>query len=223
MSIRKTMLATASTLTIAAGLAATGALPANAATPGCHPNCVQIFSAKFGTTADPGFVETVLGGIAQAGVPTGLSPVSSTNPAGDLIVSNGGPVSTFYDKGLVSEAVNNHYAGLTAVQIEYAPQGQPTGLCASLAATAYQNEPLSLQSCSIPGRSVFIIDVADSPKTAPTYFPIVNASTTDFEHPFAMTINGNPSHQDFVPIRVRHLKGNPCDVPENQLWGSNVF
>jgi len=68
--------------------------------------------------------------------------------------------------------------------------------------------------------TVFIIDTADSPATAPTYFPIVNASTTDFAHPFAMTIEGNPAHERFLPIRVRHLIGNRHHVPENQLWGS---
>jgi len=37
---------------------------------------------------------------------------------------------------------------------------------------------------------------------------------------FAMTIGGNPAHERFLPIRVRHLIGNPHHVPENQLWGS---
>jgi hypothetical protein len=93
----------------------------------------------------------------------------------------------------------------------------------TLAATAYQNEGLSLQPCSTPGTTVFVIDTADSPASAPTYFPIVNASTTDFVHPFAMTIDGNPAHERFLPIRVRHLIGNPGHLLENQLWGSDVL
>jgi hypothetical protein len=223
MSIRRTLLAAASTLALTGGLVTAGAVSADAATPKCGPNCVQIFSAKFGTPTNPAFVETVFRGVARAGVPTGLSRVSGTDPAGDLIVSRGGPVSSFYADHMVSKEVNEHYGTLTAVQIEYAPKGHRTGLCASLARAAYQNEPLSLQSCRAPGRSVFIIDTADSPATAPTYFPIVNASTRDFHHPFAMTIVGNPRHRHFVPIIVRHLRHNPACVPSRQLWGSVVF
>jgi hypothetical protein len=223
MSIKSKVLAAVATLAVAGGLSTVGTPPASAATPQCGPHCVQIFSAKFGTPAHPRFVETVLRGIAKAGVPTGLHRVSSSNPAGDMIVSRAGKVSDFYAAGMVSAAVNNHYGNLQGVQIEYAPRGKATGLCAGLATTAYQNEGLSLEPCSTPGTTVFIIDTADSPATAPTYFPIVNASTTDFAHPFAMTIHGNPAHERFVRIRVRHLIGNPRHVPENQLWGSNVL
>jgi hypothetical protein len=223
MSIKTKILAAAATLTVAGGLSVTGTPAASAATPLCGPHCVQIFSAKFGTPANPGFVETVFRGIAKSGVPTGLHRVSSTNRAGDLIVSRVGPVSGFYASGMVSAAVNNHYGTLNAVQIEYAPRGNATGLCAALAKTAYQNEGLSLEPCTTPGTSVFIIDTADSPATAPTYFPIVNASTTDFVHPYTMTIAGNPAHHRFLRIRVRHLIGNPSRVPENQLWGSKVL
>jgi hypothetical protein len=165
----------------------------------------------------------VFRGIAKAGVPTGLHRVSGNNPAGDMIVRRAGMVSDFYAAGMVSAAVNNHYGTLQGVQIEYAPRGNATGLCAGLATTAYQNEPLTLEPCSTPGTTVFIIDTADSPATAPTYFPIVNGSTTNFAHPFAMTIDGNPAHTRFLPIRVRHLVGNPGHVPANRLWGSVVL
>jgi hypothetical protein len=223
MSIKTKALAVAATLTVAGGLSTVGTSSASAATPQCGPHCVQIFSAKFGTPANPGFVETMFGGIAKAGVPTGLHRVSGNDPAGDVIVSRAGMVSDFYAAGMVSAAVNNHYGNLQGVQIEYAPRGKATGLCAALATTAYQNEGLSLEPCSTPGTTVFVIDTADSPATAPTYFPIVTASTTDFVHPFAMTIEGNPAHERFLRIRVRHLIGNPGHVPENQLWGSNVL
>jgi hypothetical protein len=220
MSIKSKVLAAAAMVTLAGGLCTVGTLPAGAATPQCGPHCIEIFSAKFGTPEHPRFVESVFRGIAAPGVPTGLRRVSGNNPAGDMIVARAGTVSDFYAAGMVSAAVNNHYGNLRAVQIEYAPRGKATGLCAALATAAYQNERLTLQPCSTPGTTVFIIDTADSPATAPTYFPIVNGSTTDFAHPFAMTIDGNPAHERFLPIRVRHLRGNPGHVPENQLWGS---
>ena len=72
------------------------------------------------------------------------------------------------------------------------------------------------------GTTVWIIDTADSPATAPARFPIVNGSTTDFIHPFAMTIHGNPAHKRFPQIKVQRLRGNPDHVRVSQLWGANV-
>jgi hypothetical protein len=122
---------------------------------------------------------------------------------------------------MVSAAVNEHYGSELAVQIEYAPYGKPTGLCTAVATTAYQDEGLTLQPCSAPGTTVWILDFADSPATAPIYFPIVNGSDNDFVHPFAMSILGNPAHQLFTPIIMQHLTGNTGSVPANQLWGAH--
>jgi hypothetical protein len=223
MSIKRKVLAAAATLTVAGGLSTAGTLPATAATPQCGPHCIQVFSAKFGTNATPTFVETVLQGVATAGQPTIVAPPSSSNPAGDLIVPRAGTVSDFFAAGLVSAAVNQHYGTERAVQIEFAPLGKPTGLCSALATTAYQNEGLTLQPCSTPGTTVWIIDTADSPATAPARFPIVNGSTTDFTHPFAMIIHGNPARKRFPQIKVQRLRGNPDHVRISQLWGANIL
>jgi len=222
MSIKSKVLAAAAVLTLAGGLSAVGTGAASAATPQCGPGCVEVFSAKFATPTSLGFVETVFLGIPAVGVPTIVRPASSSNPAEDLIVPLHGPVpvSQFYADGMVSAAVNEHYGSEPAVQLEYAPYGKPTGLCTAVATTAYQDEGLSLQPCSTPGTTVWILDIADSPATFPPYFPIVNGSDSDFVHPFAMTILGNPAHRPFTPIIMQHLRGNPGSVPANQLWGA---
>jgi hypothetical protein len=132
------MLAAAATLTLAGGLAAAGTLPATAATTQCGGACVQIFNKDY-----PGFVESVFLGIPLAGVPTIVHRASSFDPTGDFIVSRVGPVSTFYADRMVSAAVNAHYGGETAVQVEYAPYCHPTGLCSAAATAAYQGEGLS--------------------------------------------------------------------------------
>ena len=221
MSIKTKVLAAAATLTVAGGLSSAAPLPAGAATTQCGSACIYIFSKQYGTYANPGFTESVFQGIAAAGQPTILHPISSSDPTGDFINPLGHPVlvSDFYAEGMVSAAVNAHYASEPAVQVEYAPYGQATGLCAAVATTAYQNEGLSLQPCSTPGTTVFIIDFADAPAAKP-YFPIVNASTTDFTHPFTMTIHGNPASKPFPQITLQHMHDNPTDVPDNQLWGS---
>ena len=226
MAIKSKVLAAAAVLTLAGGLSAMGTVAASAATPQCGSGCVEVYSAKYATATSLGWVETVLLGIPLRGVPTEVRPASGSNPAEDLIIPTGRPVlvSTFYAEGMVSAAVNAHYMNEPAVQIEYAPYGKPTGLCTAVAVTAYQDEGLSLQPCSAPGTTVWIIDGNDSPATAsqkPSYFPIVNGSDTDFVHPFAMTILGNPAHQLFTPIIMRHLTGTAGSVPANQLWGAH--
>jgi hypothetical protein len=216
MSIKTKVLAVAVALTVAGGLGAAATLPAGASTTQCGTACVQISSKLYG----PGFVESAFQGIAAAGQPTILHRASDSDPAGDFINPLGHPVlvSTFYAQGMVSAAVNAHYGNEPAVQVEYAPYGQPTGLCAAVATPAYQNEGLSLQPCSTPSTTVFIIDKNDSPGTWPAYFPIVNASTTDFTHPYTMTIDGNPANKPFPQITLQRMHDNPTDVPDNQLW-----
>jgi len=216
MSTKSKMLTAASALILACGLSAAAALPAGASTTQCGSACVQISSKLYG----PGFVESAFQGIAAAGQPTILHAASDSDPTGDFINPLGHPVpvSVFYAEGMVSAAVNARFGPPDfAVQVEYAPYGQGTGLCAAVATTAYQNEGLSLQPCSTPGTTVFIIDFGDAP-TAKPYFPIVNASTTDFTHPYTMTIDGNPAHKPFPQITLQRMHGNPTDVPDNQLW-----
>jgi hypothetical protein len=128
-------------------------------------------------------------------------------------------VNTYYAEGMVSAAVDEHYGTEPAVQIEYAPYGHATGLCTAVAVTAYQDEALSLQPCSAPGTTVWIIDTVDA--SSASAFPIINGSDTDFVQPFAMSILGNPAHQLFTPIILQHLTGSPGSEPANQLWGDH--
>lgn len=231
MSLKNKMLAAAAMVTMVGGLGAAGTVSASAATPECGDSCIQIYSAKFGTSEQPNLVETVYRGVARVGQPTAMDPVSKSNPAGDIVGHRAGLVSDFYKDGLVSAEVNKHYGNLHAVEVEYAPHGKRTGLCAGLAHTADQNEGLTLQKCDTPGKTVWIIDTMDSPSTAPGHFPLVSGSTTNFAHPYAMTIThsaykhsgyNHGSHRTAVPmqIRVDRLMGNPSHVPASQLWGT---
>ena len=221
MLIKSKLVAAAAVLTLAGGLSTLAAAPASAATPQCGASCIEVYSAKYATPASLGFVETVLLGIPVRGVPTEVRQASSPNPAEDLIVPLGAtvPVSHYYADGMVSAAVNRHYGNEPAVQIEYAPYGHFTGLCTAVAVTAYQDEGLSLQPCSAPGTTVWIIDTVDA--SSASAFPIINGSDTDFVQPFAMSILGNPAHQLFTPIILQHLTGSPGSEPANQLWGDH--
>jgi hypothetical protein len=198
-------------------------LSASAGTPACGPNCLGVFSDELGTYAAPNFVEHVFGGVARIGTETGLTTASNTDTSEDFINPHPGDVSDYYKLGLVSAAVDSHYQGLTASQLEYAPGGMPTGLCVGIPTSPFRGEPLSLQSCTVPGRTVWIIGTSLSPSTAAQHiFPIVSGATQDFSHPFAMTY---PRHVNtnrmLPPIRLDHLRfhGAAQSVPADQLWG----
>ena len=167
-------------------------------------------------------METVLFGIPLRGAPTIVTPAAGWNPGEDFTVPTGGPVNASYfaANGMISAATASHYSGpgYLALQIEYAPYGKPSGLCSAIPTTAYQDEALSLQPCSTPDTTVWILDFKDS--QIPGDYSIINATTTDFTHPFVMTILGNPAHQLLAPIILQHLTGNPGNVPANELWST---
>jgi hypothetical protein len=222
MSIKRKARTVAAAL-IVGGVSAIAAQAASAATPACGPTCLSVFSSELGTYASPNFVEHVFGGKARVGTPTGLATASSSDPSEDFINPHPGTVADYYALGLVSAAVNRHYGSLTASQLEYTPEGLPSGLCVGIGTEPYQGEALSLQSCTIPGRTVFIIDTADSPATTTMgLFPIVSGATRDFAHPFTMTYprHVNPAAM-LPPIRLFHLefRGPERTVPETQIWG----
>jgi hypothetical protein len=224
MSLRRKVFAAAAMLALVGGVSVVGSPPASAATPECGNRCIEIFSRLFGTSEHPNVVETVYRGLARVGQPLILARASGSNPAQDLLPSTAGLVSDFYRAGLVSAEVNRHYGALRATQVEYAPFGVASGLCVGVA-IAYQNEGLTLQRCGISARTVWIVDTADSPATAPEgFFPLVNGSTTDFCHPLAMTYPRGAHRLGgrHAQIRVRHLINNPADVPDRQLWGTAV-
>jgi hypothetical protein len=222
MSI-KTMARTVMAALTIVGVSTAATVPASAATPACGPSCLSVFSSELGTYAQPNFVEHVFGGKARVGTPTGLTKASASDSSEDFVSPHPGLVSDYYAMGLVSAAVNRHYGTLTASQLEYAPSGIRSGLCVGVATDPFQGQALSLQRCTIPGRTVWIIDTADTPATAAAhYFPIVSGASRDFSRPFAMTY---PRHvntdQTLPPIRLRHLlfRGNDNAVPARQLWG----
>jgi hypothetical protein len=222
MSIKKRAQAITAALIIA-GVSAVVAVPASAATTACGPSCLSVFSPELGTYAQPNFVEHVFGGIASVGQPTGLNQASISDSSEDFINPHPGNVSTYYALGLVSADVNSHYGTLTASQLEYAPSGMRTGLCVGVASDPFENEALSLQPCTVPGRTVWIIGTTLSPATAAAHlFPIVSGATTDFSRPFAMSY---PRHIDTTrelpPIRLRHLQfeGSDKTLADTQLWG----
>jgi len=260
MSIKSKVLAAAATLTLVGGVGVAGALTAgtaSAATPSCGNSCVDIFSHQFGTHLEPNFVVDVLRQGEKVGQPIILFRTANFDPAEDWTAAFQGTTADFFAAGLVSSAVALHYGCIAGVnfpdcygfgapaeindpafEIEYAPFGVDSGLCMGVAATAFNDEGVSLQPCGVSSKTVWIVDIFDSLNTtfAGGYVPLINGSDTNFSQPFVLTYP-NESYPTDMPrpqLVVTNITGfsnssPPFFIPGpelgtvnvNQLWGAD--
>jgi hypothetical protein len=233
MSIKSKVLAAAATLTLVGGVGAAGALTAgtaSAATPSCGNSCINVFSHQFGTHKSPNYVVDVLRQGEKVGQPVILFRTANFDPAEDWTVAFQGTVADFFAAGLVSAAVNLHYSTDFAYENEYAPFGVDSGLCMGVAATATQDEGVTLQPCGVSAKTVWIVDTFDSPATLFNgYVPLINGSDTNFSHPFVLTYPNNSVPTDMprpqlVVTNITGFSNGPGPVlgtvDVNQLWGA---
>jgi hypothetical protein len=253
MSIKSKLLAAGATLTLVGSLGLAGALtagPAAAGTPSCGPGCINIFNQDIG----PGFVVDVLRQGEKVNQPIILFRTTNFDPAEDWSIAFQGTVADFFTAGLVDAATALHYGcnagatgfvdctdstppgpfpNLNAFEIEYAPFGVDSGLCMGVAATAFQDEGVTLQPCGVSAKTVWIVDSFDNIQSSSV--PLINGSNTNFSQPFVLTYPGNafPTDKPRPQIVVDNLTGfqqpgNGGGLPEissvnsNQLWQSTL-
>ena len=258
MSIKSKVFAAATTLALVGGVGTAGVLTAgtaSAATPSCGIACVNVFSYDFGTHKSPNFVVDVLRQGERVGQPIILFRTANFDPAEDWTAAFQGTTADFFAAGLVSSAVALHYgcipAGLAganfpdcfgqttvavndpAFEIEYAPFGVDSGLCMGVAATAFNDEGVTLQPCGVSAKTVWILDTLDQSFTtawAHGYIPLINGSNTNFSQPFVLTYPaaGFPTDTPRPQLTVTNLTGfaNGHGGPQlgtiqsNQLWSA---
>jgi hypothetical protein len=243
---------------------------ASAATPSCGPACVNLFSYQFGTHRSPNFTVDVFRQGERAGQPIILFRTSNFDPALDWTFAVQGTVADFFAAGLVSATTALHYGcdaattgfaggtcftpatattrasgtfpNLNAFEIEYAPFGVDSGLCMGVAATAFNDEGVTLQPCGVSSKTVWIVDSFDQGTGVPTpvfrntpfaNLPLINGSNTNFSKPFVLTYPGNafPTDKPRPQIVVTNLTGfqQPGtagiilpvinSINSSQLWG----
>ena len=223
MSIKSKIFAAAATLTLAGGIGAAGTLTANAATPSCGHNCINIFSREFGTHKHPNFVLDVYQQKASAGQPIILWAASNHDPAEDFTVSFQGTVNDFYKAGLVSAALNLHYSKFWAYEIQYSPNGVGSNYCVGVGSTAAAGTPVALEPCGQSARTVWVVDSYDTIKGF--FVPLINGSDTNFSHPYVLNYPGNGAYPTDKPrpqlTTWTLLKYSNGTVFDNQMWGAN--
>ena len=257
MSIKSKVFAAATTLALVGGVGTAGVLSAgtaSAATPSCGIACVNVFSYDFGTHASPNFTVDVLRQGERVGQPIILFRTSNFDPALDWTVAFQGTVADFFAAGLVSSSLALHYGCIAGVNFpncpfnvtsasgpgtsdylafenEYAPFGVDSGLCLGVAATAFNDEGVTLQPCGVSAKTVWIVDTFDSPTTLFNgYVPLINGSDTNFSHPFVLTYPNNsfPTDMPRPQLTVTNITGSSHGpgpvlgtVNVNQLWGAD--
>jgi hypothetical protein len=216
MSIKKKVLAVAATMTMVGGVSVVGLLPAAANTPSCGDDCYTYYGPDFGQA----FVLDVLRQGEKVGQPIIQFRDSGSDPAEDFVYDEEGTVGDFYAAGLVSESLAFHYGGLgcesgyapgppatcttpypdyNAFELEYAPYGVDSGLCAGTGSTAGNGTPVALEPCGVSSKTVWVEDTGDG---YDGYIPLINGSDTNFSHPYVLHYPGN---------------GYPTDMPRPQL------
>jgi hypothetical protein len=181
-SIRKRIFvcAAAAVLTSGAAFAVTSAPAAHAASLDCGYSCVDWYYQGDGT-AD---VIEVDNGTAQTGEGTTMGAAGNFS-AEDFTLNSEELVSTYYQEGIVSAMVNLHWGNDYAFQLEYAPSGEDTGLCLGVASTADPGEDVTLQSCGVSAKTLWIDLAADQ---SDGYVPLINGSATSYTAPEVLTV-----------------------------------
>jgi len=233
-------MAAAAVMTLVGGVSAVVTLTARAATPSCYENCIGLFSQKFGTHAAPSFVLDVQLQQGKAGQPIRLYRASNGDPGEDFFISLTHRVSWFAARGLVSSAVSVHYGGACsrvssvthncvshypndwAYQIEYAPDGVPSGLCMGLAQTAGDGTDVVLEPCGSSTRTTWVVD-ANATLGNPSV-PLINASDTSVSDPYVLNYPGSakPFQMPTPQLTTWSLQWYPNGhVFNNQLWSAD--
>ena len=259
MSIKSKVFAAATTLALVGGVGTAGVLgagTASAATPSCGIACVNVFSYDFGTHRSPNFTVDVLRQGEKVGQPIILFRTSNFDPALDWTVAFQGTVADFFAAGLVSSSLALHYGCIAGVNFpncpfnvtsasgpgtsdylafenEYAPFGVDSGLCLGVAATAFNDEGVTLQPCGVSAKTVWVLDTLDQQFTtawAHGYIPLINGSNTNFSQPFVLTYPNQsfPTDKPRPQLVVTNLTGFSFHVGNlfgtgansNQLWGA---
>jgi hypothetical protein len=106
-----------------------------------------------------------------------------------------------------------------------------------VAATAFNDEGVTLQPCGVSSKTVWIADIFDSPDTLFNgYVPAINGSDTNFSQPFVLTYPASsvPTDKPRAQLFVSNITGfsnasPPFFIPGpelgtvnvNQLWGAD--
>lgn len=216
MSIKSKVLAGAAAVGVIVSGVGVAAATANASTPSCGHECINIYSAVWGSRNPLDVYKQS----ATVGNKIILFRKSTSDPGQDFTPTFQGTTSDFFALSLVSPQVELHYANDPAFEVEYTPFGAGTNLCVGVGSTARNGTAVTLQPCGVSSKTVWIVDLA---KEHRGFAPLINGSDTNFSHPYVLTYRGGAAPTDmprpglFTWEETGFSRGQ---VNDTQLWAA---
>jgi hypothetical protein len=220
-------------LTTTLGFSAAGAANATVspnATAACGTNCYNISSRILGpNTLLNAYVPGDTGTGAKAGQVINMKQGSNASPNEDFVLDRIGTVASqcrsFFnpDGILLSNSVlcqaANGFRNKPAYEVNFAPFGNETGLCAGTTGTPVSGLQVRLTGC---GTTEGTLVVQGSPTTvgtpAVTYHTYISGATSTFSHPYVFTVNtGTSSPQNLIQLQQENLLTGSTPA-SNQLF-----
>ncbi|MGO9080647.1 MAG: hypothetical protein ACLQDY_16640 [Streptosporangiaceae bacterium] len=197
-------------MSAAAGLLMLGATGAQAAvhphhairnaTPACGVNCSDVSSLLLGTgTIVNAYISGDTGSVpAHPGQLVNLKLASNSHPNEDFQFEAVGTVSQFCGTLLspVSVACLD-YASNTAYELDWSPFGNDSGYCAGTVGTPGPDMPVRLVDCGRSEGSLLISEGNDyTAANSDVYDSFISGATTQFSHPYVLSVNAGTSRPD---------------------------
>jgi len=178
----------------------------------CSNNCISLFSAQLGSaTTLNAYVPGDTGAGGKVGQKVNMHLAGNFRPNGDFEPSISGFVFQYCgflanDFFSPTSYVCTHYPFFDVIELNWAPFGNESALCAGVAKGGVAGESVTLQDCGMSANTVWILDrnnatrgtdcrVATTPPVGPgdnpgvNYCPWINGGDTKFSQPLVMTMN----------------------------------
>ena len=201
------------------GALAASARPGHAvgsATASCGTYCSNYFTEEFGRS----FVLNDYRSEQSVGTRVLLYPPSNANKDDDWTIWPAGTVAQLASVGLISPALALHFSADDAFELQYAPYGVGSGMCAGVAsAPGVTGERVTLRWC---GRSARTIWIADATASSGGYGPLISGADTDFSDPQVLTepvYPGRRPRPGLVTERLQEFADGT--VYDSQMWDNS--
>ena len=231
---------------VAAGSLSLSVGAANAATHvkkdtvACGANCISLFSAQLGSDVTMNaYVPGDTGAGGKVGTKVNMHLAGNCRPNGDFEPTISGFVFQYCgflanDFFSPTSYICTHYPFFDVIELNWAPFGNESALCAGVAKGGVSGEWVTLQNCGVSANTVWVLDrnnatlgtdcrVATTPPVGPgvdpsvNYCPWINGGDTKFSQPLVMTLNtGTQKPQEQIQLQPESHVGGL--VRTNQLF-----
>ena len=178
----------------------------------CGSLCVSLFSAQLGSQQTlNAFIKGDTGTGGKVGKKVNLHIAGNFRPNGDFEPSVSGFVFQYCgflanDFFSPTSYVCTHYPFFDVFELNWAPFGNESALCAGVQTAAVAGENVTLQNCGVSAKTVWVLDrnnatlgtdcrVATTPPVGPgndpsvNYCPWINGGDTKFSQPLVLTLD----------------------------------